>query len=106
MKIKRLILASTRGDVVQVSTWVARNGKNSMRRDWLLRDYKTGEMLIRASRGLQEQRSPLDKGRTTNPRNFQLVQNYSILCRYAAAMPKSGAQKPSAADDEDMDPTI
>ncbi|KAI7741859.1 hypothetical protein M8C21_026575 [Ambrosia artemisiifolia] len=38
-----------RGDVVQVSTQVARNGKNSMRRDWLLRDYKTGEMLIRAS---------------------------------------------------------
>ncbi|KAI7742392.1 LOW QUALITY PROTEIN: hypothetical protein M8C21_033278, partial [Ambrosia artemisiifolia] len=39
----------TWGDVVQVNTWTARNGKNSMRRDWLLRDYKTGEMLIRAS---------------------------------------------------------
>ncbi|KAI3811122.1 hypothetical protein L1987_20839 [Smallanthus sonchifolius] len=39
----------TWSDVVQVSTWVAQNGKNSMRRDWLLRDSKTGEILTRAS---------------------------------------------------------
>ncbi|MFS7945044.1 putative oleoyl-[acyl-carrier-protein] hydrolase [Helianthus anomalus] len=39
----------TWGDVVQVDTWVAPNGKNGMRRDWLLRDYKTGEILTRAS---------------------------------------------------------
>ncbi|KAB1200132.1 Palmitoyl-acyl carrier protein thioesterase, chloroplastic [Morella rubra] len=40
----------TWGDVVQVGTWVSRSGKNGMRRDWLLRDYNTGETLIRASR--------------------------------------------------------
>ncbi|KAL4571548.1 hypothetical protein LXL04_018309 [Taraxacum kok-saghyz] len=39
----------TWGDVVQVDTWVAPSGKNGMRRDWLLRDYKTGEILTRAS---------------------------------------------------------
>ncbi|KAL7586149.1 hypothetical protein Lser_V15G39109 [Lactuca serriola] len=39
----------TWGDVVQVDTWVAPSGKNGMRRDWLLRDWKTGEILTRAS---------------------------------------------------------
>ncbi|XP_071697500.1 palmitoyl-acyl carrier protein thioesterase, chloroplastic-like [Rutidosis leptorrhynchoides] len=39
----------TWGDVVQVDTWVAPSGKHGMRRDWLLRDYKTGEVLTRAS---------------------------------------------------------
>ncbi|KAI3771560.1 hypothetical protein L6452_02725 [Arctium lappa] len=39
----------TWGDVVQVDTWVARSGKNGMRRDWLLRDCKTGEIVTRAS---------------------------------------------------------
>lgn len=39
----------TWGDVVQVDTWVAPSGKHGMRRDWLLRDSKTGEILTRAS---------------------------------------------------------
>lgn len=39
-----------RGDVVQVDTWVCGSGKNGMRRDWLVRDCKTGETLTRASR--------------------------------------------------------
>nr|UQT18323.1 fatty acid thioesterase B3 [Pelargonium x hortorum] len=39
----------TWGDVVQVDTWVSASGKNGMRRDWLLRDCKTGETLTRAS---------------------------------------------------------
>ncbi|KAF5789009.1 putative oleoyl-[acyl-carrier-protein] hydrolase [Helianthus annuus] len=39
----------TWGDVVQVDTWVAASGKNCMRRDWLIRDCKTGEILTRAS---------------------------------------------------------
>ncbi|XP_062148566.1 palmitoyl-acyl carrier protein thioesterase, chloroplastic [Alnus glutinosa] len=39
----------TWGDVVEVDTWVSPSGKNGMRRDWLLRDYKTGEILTRAS---------------------------------------------------------
>ncbi|RDX67883.1 Palmitoyl-acyl carrier protein thioesterase, chloroplastic [Mucuna pruriens] len=39
----------TWGDVVQVDTWVSASGKNGMRRDWLLRDIKTGEILTRAS---------------------------------------------------------
>lgn len=41
---------SCRGDVVQVDTWVAASGKNAMRRDWLVRDSKTGDILTRASR--------------------------------------------------------
>ncbi|KAJ4837591.1 Palmitoyl-acyl carrier protein thioesterase, chloroplastic [Turnera subulata] len=39
----------TWGDVVQVDTWVSASGKNGMRRDWLVRDSKTGEILTRAS---------------------------------------------------------
>lgn len=39
-----------RGDVVQVDTWVSASGKNGMRRDWLVRDCKTGQILTRASR--------------------------------------------------------
>jgi fatty acyl-ACP thioesterase B len=41
---------SYRGDVVEVDTSVSPSGKNGMRRDWLIRDYKTGEILTRASR--------------------------------------------------------
>ncbi|GAA0172319.1 esterase [Lithospermum erythrorhizon] len=39
----------TWGEVVQVDTWVAASGKNGMRRDWLLRNSQTGEILTRAS---------------------------------------------------------
>ncbi|XP_019151595.1 PREDICTED: palmitoyl-acyl carrier protein thioesterase, chloroplastic-like isoform X2 [Ipomoea nil] len=39
----------TWGDVVQVDTWVAASGKNGMRRDWVIRDSNTGDMLMRAS---------------------------------------------------------
>ncbi|KAK7281670.1 hypothetical protein RIF29_09860 [Crotalaria pallida] len=39
----------TWGEVVQVDTWVSASGKNGMRRDWLIRDCKTGEILTRAS---------------------------------------------------------
>ncbi|KAE9464406.1 hypothetical protein C3L33_03671, partial [Rhododendron williamsianum] len=44
-----LTLYSFRGDVVQVDTWVDASGKNGMRRDWLVRDCKTGDILTRAS---------------------------------------------------------
>ncbi|CAF2082039.1 unnamed protein product [Brassica napus] len=39
----------TWGDVVEVDTWVSQSGKNGMRRDWLVRDGNTGEILTRAS---------------------------------------------------------
>ncbi|XP_022755076.1 palmitoyl-acyl carrier protein thioesterase, chloroplastic-like isoform X2 [Durio zibethinus] len=39
----------TWGDIVQVDTWVSASGKNGMRRDWLVSDSKTGEILTRAS---------------------------------------------------------
>jgi fatty acyl-ACP thioesterase B len=38
------------GDVVEMDTWVTGSGKNGMRRDWLVRDYKTGQVLARATR--------------------------------------------------------
>ncbi|KAK6941566.1 Acyl-ACP-thioesterase, N-terminal [Dillenia turbinata] len=37
------------GDAVQLDTWVCTSGKNGMRRDWVVSDYKTGEILTRAS---------------------------------------------------------
>jgi len=39
----------TWGDVVEVDTWASASGKNGMRRDWLLRDAKTGQTMTRAS---------------------------------------------------------
>lgn len=39
-----------RGDVVQVDTWVSSSGKNGMRRDWIIRDCGSGDILTRASR--------------------------------------------------------
>uniref|UniRef100_D6BND5 Acyl-[acyl-carrier-protein] hydrolase n=1 Tax=Brassica juncea TaxID=3707 RepID=D6BND5_BRAJU len=39
----------TWGDVVEVDTWVSKSGKNGMRRDWLVRDGNTGQILTRAS---------------------------------------------------------
>ncbi|OWM66002.1 palmitoyl-acyl carrier protein thioesterase, chloroplastic-like [Punica granatum] len=39
----------TWGDTVEVNTWVSRSGKNGMRRDWLISDCETGEILTRAS---------------------------------------------------------
>lgn len=37
------------GDMVQVDTWIAASGKNGLRRDWLVRDWQTGDILTRAS---------------------------------------------------------
>ncbi|XP_031263484.1 palmitoyl-acyl carrier protein thioesterase, chloroplastic-like [Pistacia vera] len=36
-------------DVVQVEGWMCRSGRNSMRREWRIRDLKTGKTLMRAS---------------------------------------------------------
>ena len=35
---------------MEVDTWVSQSGKNGMRRDWLVRDCNTGEIVTRASR--------------------------------------------------------
>ncbi|KAF3341571.1 Palmitoyl-acyl carrier protein thioesterase [Carex littledalei] len=37
------------GDVVEVDTWVGASGKNGMRRDWHVRDYKSGQTILRAT---------------------------------------------------------
>lgn len=39
-----------RGDVVEIDTWVDAAGKNGMRRDWIIRDYNTQEIITRATR--------------------------------------------------------
>lgn len=36
-------------DVVEVDSWVAPSGKNGMRRDWHVRDYRTGKTVLRAT---------------------------------------------------------
>lgn len=35
---------------MEIDTWVAGEGKNGMRRDWLVTDFNTGEILARATR--------------------------------------------------------
>ncbi|KAI4377370.1 hypothetical protein MLD38_015009 [Melastoma candidum] len=37
------------GDSIQVDTWVSGSGRNGMRRDWHVRDLKTGEIMAKAS---------------------------------------------------------
>eukprot|EP00253_Pinus_taeda_P025166 PITA_25166 len=37
------------GDIVEIDTWMTRSGKNSLRRDWHVRDYKTGYILAKAT---------------------------------------------------------
>jgi fatty acyl-ACP thioesterase B len=39
-----------RGDVVEIDSWVAAEGKNGMRRDFIVRDYTSGEVIVRATR--------------------------------------------------------
>lgn len=43
-------LICDRGDVVEIDTWVDAAGKNGMRRDWIIRDYHTQEIITRATR--------------------------------------------------------
>ncbi|KAL3654998.1 hypothetical protein CASFOL_000784 [Castilleja foliolosa] len=60
MSIRKLIWVVTRiqvqidkysswGDVVEVDTWVDAAGKNGMRRDWIIRDYNTQNIITRAT---------------------------------------------------------
>ena len=39
-----------RPDVIEIDSWIARVGKNGMRRDWVVRRYETNEVLVRATR--------------------------------------------------------
>ncbi|KAI6682709.1 hypothetical protein NL676_028622 [Syzygium grande] len=60
MSLRKLIWVVTRihvqvqrysswGDVVEIDTWVDAAGKNGMRRDWIIRDYNTQEIITRAT---------------------------------------------------------
>ncbi|EEF51750.1 palmitoyl-acyl carrier protein thioesterase [Ricinus communis] len=60
MSLRKLIWVVTRihiqvqryscwGDVVEIDTWVDGAGKNGMRRDWIIRDYNTKEIITRAT---------------------------------------------------------
>ncbi|XVF08670.1 hypothetical protein REPUB_Repub07fG0022800 [Reevesia pubescens] len=60
MSLRKLIWVVTRiniqveryscwGDVVEIDTWVDAAGKNAMRRDWIIRDYYTHEIITRAT---------------------------------------------------------
>ncbi|XP_024174413.1 palmitoyl-acyl carrier protein thioesterase, chloroplastic [Rosa chinensis] len=60
MSLRKLIWVVTRvhiqverysrwGDVVEIDTWVDAAGKNGMRRDWIIRDYHTQEIISRAT---------------------------------------------------------
>ncbi|CAK9327242.1 unnamed protein product [Citrullus colocynthis] len=60
MSLRKLIWVVTRvhvqvqryscwGDVVEIDTWVDAAGKNGMRRDWIIRDYHTQDIITRAT---------------------------------------------------------
>ncbi|XP_021775827.1 palmitoyl-acyl carrier protein thioesterase, chloroplastic-like [Chenopodium quinoa] len=60
MSLRKLIWVVTRvhvqvnkysswGDVVEIDTWVDAAGKNGMRRDWIIRDYRTQNIITRAT---------------------------------------------------------
>lgn len=37
---------------MEIDTWVDAAGKNGMRRDWIIRDYKTQDIITRATRSV------------------------------------------------------
>ncbi len=41
---------SSRGDVVEIESWVGAAGKNGMRRDWIVRDFNNRQVLARSTR--------------------------------------------------------
>lgn len=43
-------IASCRGGVIEIDTWVGASGKNGMKRDWQLRCHSTGRVFARATR--------------------------------------------------------
>ncbi|KAK1271316.1 hypothetical protein QJS04_geneDACA012570 [Acorus gramineus] len=60
MSLRKLIWVVTRinvqveryscwGDVIEIDTWVAAAGKNGMRRDWIIRDYSTKQIITKAT---------------------------------------------------------
>ncbi|KAK6924645.1 Acyl-ACP thioesterase [Dillenia turbinata] len=60
MSLRKLIWVVTRihiqveeysswGDIVEIDTWVDAAGKNGMRRDWIIRDYSTQQIIARAT---------------------------------------------------------
>ncbi|QHN98237.1 Palmitoyl-acyl carrier protein thioesterase [Arachis hypogaea] len=61
MSIRKLIWVVTRiqvqvqrysswGDIIEIDTWVDAHGKNGMRRDWVIRDHFTKEVIVKATR--------------------------------------------------------
>ncbi|XLR36625.1 hypothetical protein HN51_045974 [Arachis hypogaea] len=60
MSIRKLIWVVTRiqvqvqrysswGDIIEIDTWVDAHGKNGMRRDWVIRDHFTKEVIVKAT---------------------------------------------------------
>ncbi|CAI0446510.1 unnamed protein product [Linum tenue] len=60
MSLRKLIWVVTRihiqvqsysswGDIVEIDTWVDAAGKNGMRRDWIIRDFNTKQIITRAT---------------------------------------------------------
>uniref|UniRef100_A0A7N0UJA2 Acyl-[acyl-carrier-protein] hydrolase n=1 Tax=Kalanchoe fedtschenkoi TaxID=63787 RepID=A0A7N0UJA2_KALFE len=60
MSLRKLIWVVTRiniqvekysswGDIIEIDTWVDAAGKNGMRRDWIIRDFKTQQVITRAT---------------------------------------------------------
>ena len=45
-----MVIDLSRGDLVEIDTWVDAAGKNGMRRDWIIRDYSTQKIITRATR--------------------------------------------------------
>lgn len=44
------LLWSVRNELVAIDSWLAPDGKHGLRRDWLVHDHNTGEVLARATR--------------------------------------------------------
>ncbi|PON77247.1 Acyl-ACP thioesterase, partial [Parasponia andersonii] len=60
MSLRKLIWVVTRihiqvqryscwGDIIEIDTWVDKEGKNGTRRDWIIRNYRTREIITRAT---------------------------------------------------------
>jgi hypothetical protein len=48
--ISSCTIFASRGDVVEIESWVGAAGKNGMRRDWIVRDFNNRQVLARSTR--------------------------------------------------------
>ncbi|KAJ3691938.1 hypothetical protein LUZ60_012288 [Juncus effusus] len=81
------------GDIVEIDTWMGPHGKNRIRRDWHVKDYNTGQTILRAT-SLWVMMNKLTRKLTKIPEEARneiephLVEQMSVLDKDNSKFPK------------------